>query len=161
MTRQDILDALQALADTGGLTPSRLVAAAKSPAHPLHDRFPWDDKKAAHEHRLSIARHIIVSVHIKPAGSRVPIQVYVNVPDPSGKGEGEYVHTEVLVRQPERWQLARDQVIRYLSAASQSLDSLDEAMRLYGSPRPQDTKRAVSARASITRARDAITAIST
>lgn len=46
----------------GRVTPENLVAAARNPRHPLHSDFEWDDKKAAHQHRVSTARGIINSV---------------------------------------------------------------------------------------------------
>lgn len=142
--------ALEALAATGPVTPSRLVAEAADPEHPLHDRFEWDDSAAAHQYRLNQARHVIVSITDHPAGATRRIPVYIHVPSP--KGEGEYVAAIVIARQPERWALARDEVLRYLDAATEGLDELDEVLRVYGRPRPQvgRASRAVrSARAEV------------
>lgn len=157
MTRDEVVAALEALAATGPVTPSRLVAAAKNRSHPLHDRFEWDDAKAAHEHRLATARHII-NVTVLHIPDKPPIRMYVHVPDQGG--EGEYVHVQTLVHQPERWQLARDQVIRYLKAAMDSLEGLDEAMRIFGKPKAQNVKKSATAKKSIARAHDTISSIS-
>lgn len=51
---------LQISRDHGDLLhPVHVVAAAKSPKSALHSSFEWDDKKAAHAHRLEQARQII------------------------------------------------------------------------------------------------------
>lgn len=59
-----IKNAIDALADSQGtVTPDSVVAAAKNPNSVLHDHFEWNDARAAHQHRLEIARYLIRSVH--------------------------------------------------------------------------------------------------
>ena len=43
----------------GEVTAEHVVKAAKAARHVLHDEFEWDDKAAAHEHRLATARHMV------------------------------------------------------------------------------------------------------
>lgn len=43
----------------GTLNIHRLLKDAKSPKHPLHNYFEWDDKVAAEQHRLQQARELI------------------------------------------------------------------------------------------------------
>ncbi len=45
-----------------GLTPAKVVAAAKPKSSPLHRAFTWDDSEAARKLREQEARHLIRSV---------------------------------------------------------------------------------------------------
>lgn len=147
--QQIIAQWLRDLAASGPLTASRVVEAARDPESPAHDRFEWDDARAAHEHRLATARKLIVSVRYLPAQARQPIPYFLHVP--SKQGEGEYVPSAVLVLQPERWELARQEVLRQLDAARENLAELDEVLRLKGlSPAPPTIARQLtSARESL------------
>jgi hypothetical protein len=51
-------------ANNGTVTADLVVAAAKNASHVLHSLFDWNDKTAAHQQRLDIARNIIASVQI-------------------------------------------------------------------------------------------------
>ncbi len=56
------------------LRAETVVSTAKSKTSPLHDHFPWDDRVAAHERRLDVARNLIRSVVvIMPRTSPVPL----------------------------------------------------------------------------------------
>lgn len=58
-------DHLQALYDRHGqLTPALVVDEARDPAHPLHNRFEWDDSKAGEAWRRSQAQELIRSVKV-------------------------------------------------------------------------------------------------
>lgn len=48
-----------------GLTPERLLNAARATTHPLHRFFEWNDREAAESWRLEQARKIIRSVVIE------------------------------------------------------------------------------------------------
>lgn len=74
-----------------GLTPELVVEAAKSPKHPLHGYFEWNNSAAARKYRLTQARHLIkvleIEVHI--VGDRTPktlklqtTRAYHHVKDP-------------------------------------------------------------------------------
>jgi hypothetical protein len=41
-----------------------VVDKARNPASAMHAGFPWDDKTAAHEHRLEVARHLLRSYRV-------------------------------------------------------------------------------------------------
>jgi hypothetical protein len=127
---------LDQLAESGPITASRIVEEAEDPEHPLHSRFEWDDTEAARQYRLIQARNLIVSIRYKPDGASHSIQALIHVPSPTG-GEGEYVLASIIARQPERWERARAEVLRYLDAAQEGLDDLDEILRVFGPPRPQ------------------------
>lgn len=148
---------LRAMAASGPLTASRLVDEASAPDHPLHDSFPWDNDKAAHEYRLIVARKLIVSITVRPANAGRDIQVFIHVP--SRDGEGEYVPADVLVNQPERWQMAKAEALRYLTAAERSIDGLLEAQRVYG--KPVNRTRVDRAKRSIASAQKQLSGVTT
>lgn len=66
MTTDEVANELDAIrAKAGGeLTPSLVVAAARNPKHPLHNRFEWDDTEAAEAWRRQQARVLIASVQV-------------------------------------------------------------------------------------------------
>ena len=45
----------------GAINPEVIVREASSSKHPLHRYFEWDDRKAAHEHRLQQAYQMILA----------------------------------------------------------------------------------------------------
>lgn len=51
-------------AGSGHLTAEALVQAARDSRHPMHVDFPWSDAKAAHQHRLYLARGYIAEVRV-------------------------------------------------------------------------------------------------
>jgi|HubBroStandDraft_6_1064221.scaffolds.fasta_scaffold96482_4 hypothetical protein len=74
--RRAIQAAIEATADASGLVyPENIVEAAADPASVLHNEFPWDDRAAAHQHRLDIARTLIRRIEYlaidEPAETRV------------------------------------------------------------------------------------------
>lgn len=65
MSTSVVQEVLQALYDEGQeLTPRLVLDRARDPQHPLHDRFEWDDAKAAESHRLTQAGDLIRSVKV-------------------------------------------------------------------------------------------------
>lgn len=65
------------------VTAEQIVEAASDPANPLHDAFPWDDEKAAHEHRLSVARLLLRSVRVvivTPERKEIEVGAFVSTP---------------------------------------------------------------------------------
>lgn len=72
----------------GTLTPAAVVQEASKISHPLHSHFEWDDRKAAHQHRLNQARALIRSVRvvIKSETTRLTHASYIHDPSlPPGK----------------------------------------------------------------------------
>lgn len=66
----------------GVLRPADVVADAKSKACPFHNLFEWDDKVAAHQHRLAQARSIIRDVWVRVTNETRTIDVPYYVRDP-------------------------------------------------------------------------------
>ena len=59
-------DELQRIRDRHGKLSARLVVDdARDPAHPLHERFNWDDTSAAESWRVHQAAELIRSVRIR------------------------------------------------------------------------------------------------
>ena len=79
-----VRDQLQAIYDEHKrLTPSIVVTVAADPAHPLHERFVWDDSEAARRYRLVQASGLIrsVSVVVEREDDRPPVRVRAFVAD--------------------------------------------------------------------------------
>lgn len=136
---EDISTALEAVRQSGGLTPTRVLRIAKKPESILHPLFEWDDSKAGHEYRLGQARRLIATRVVREPGAERAIRAYIHVP--SKYGEGEYLPVALVVQNEDKLALARDAALRDLRAARDNLDELDEAVRLYGGS-PDQGRRA-------------------
>lgn len=49
----------------GRYDPAAFVEEARSPQHPAHGWFEWDDKQAAHDHRLWQARSFVRDLRVR------------------------------------------------------------------------------------------------
>lgn len=82
----------------GRITPDDVVEAAKDPSSTGHKWFPWDDKAAAHQHRLDLARAMLsLRVTVRSAaGVAVSVPIFVRDParPPSVQG---YIATDKVV----------------------------------------------------------------
>lgn len=66
MSTSVVQEVLQALYDEGQeLTPRLVLDRARDPQHPLHNRFEWNDTKAAEQYRLTQAGDLIRSVKVR------------------------------------------------------------------------------------------------
>jgi hypothetical protein len=118
-----IMQALKALERQGKLTADDLIAAARSPKHPLHDRFEWDDTVAGQKWRIYQAREIIRSVQVVVTTESRTLEVPVYVRDPRvEEGDQGYAATEKLTPEDKRSAL-NFEITRVVSA-------LDRAQRL-------------------------------
>jgi hypothetical protein len=84
-------EAIKILEENGRVTAEALVQAARDSAHPLHKEFPWDDKRAAHQHRLDVARRIIASVRIVVTTTTRKVSCVGYVRDPDAVPRQGYV----------------------------------------------------------------------
>lgn len=92
MTTSELREILRGMLDSNGvLTPDIVVRDASDPEHRMHGMFEWDDKKAAHAHRLSKARAIIRRVPLIPV---VRTREMIRVP--------EFVHNSALADRKEQ-----------------------------------------------------------
>lgn len=60
----------------GFVTKEQFLEAATPPTSPMHRHFEWDDKAAAHKHRLHQAQKLITCVCIKRPENEPPIRSY-------------------------------------------------------------------------------------
>jgi hypothetical protein len=108
----------------GSVAPSVVVKEATPKRAPLHDEFEWDDKVAAHQHRLDTARRIIRVVKIAPAKNQPP-QRLIHVPVEVVEGptanqrssrEGCYKPAEVVASDPNELERALKEALSQLRA---------------------------------------------
>lgn len=98
----------------GTLTPDVVVLEAKHPDHPLHSRFNWDDKTAAHEHRLSQAAELIRSVKVRfreateTEGPRF-VRAFHSLPSDEGR---TYEPLEAVLADPFKMKLLMQEMSR-------------------------------------------------
>ena len=93
----------------GWLTPEAVVGEARSPQHPLHHEFEWDDAIAAHEHRLEQARELIRSVRITYTSAKGPVSIRAFHSLPStGPSKMAYDPVEEIVENP----VSREMLLR-------------------------------------------------
>lgn len=101
--------------NNGELTPQSVVAEARNPDHPLHDRFEWNDKIAGEKYRLAQARKLIrtVKLTIHEGDENSPpqrLRAFFSVPGPQGRPV--YDPTEEVVRNPVLREVVKRQMIR-------------------------------------------------
>ena len=116
---------LYALADVhdGRLTPAIVVAAAVDPASPLHDKFTWDDSKAAIKHRENEARALIRTVRVEFRTETFTFTAPAFVREPGlGRAPG-YISTGKLKSDEDA---AREAVVQEFARASAALKRAQE-----------------------------------
>jgi len=88
--RSAIQRELESLAKTpGGLTPQKVVAAARYKSNPMHKHFVWDDTEAARRYREAQASALIRTIKIEiitPPRKTVTVRAFVNVREPGKDG---------------------------------------------------------------------------
>jgi len=96
----------------GNITPSAIVAKAKSKSSAMHRHFEWDDDKAANQHRLEQARLVARSIQIIHIESpNAPAQAYSIITIAQKNGEPKtrkvYQSTEEALKDP----VMRDEIL--------------------------------------------------
>lgn len=75
--------------ERGTLKAEFVVEDARSGNSPLHRFFEWNDAKAAEQHRLHQARHLITHIHVKQIDAhevKSPTRAFVNLrPEPEAE----------------------------------------------------------------------------
>ena len=90
----------------GMLTTRQVVDEAKSPRHPLHPAFEWNDTKAADSWRKVQARNLIKAVVVvDDRPESVPTRLFVNITDSE---EGPHYETLSVAYQDA---MLREQVL--------------------------------------------------
>lgn len=80
----------------GRLTQDEVVKEARDKANPLHPAFEWNDKRAAHQHRLTQAgymiRMITVAMDADNPRTKDPIRAFVNVKRDEDRSYTSVIH---------------------------------------------------------------------
>lgn len=79
----------------GRLTAESVLEAARSPKHPLHGHFEWDDSAAAHHWRIEQARRLIRGVQVQVEVEEHTINTVAYVRDPSVE-DGEQGYRSIV-----------------------------------------------------------------
>lgn len=119
------------LAHKGRLHPKFVVEAARDPKSALHDRFEWDDTKAAHAYRLQVASDLIREVTFLPKGSDEPVRAYVSLSSDRLSRSGYRAMVDVLSDKQLKAQLIED-ARNELSAFNLRYERLRKVARMVG-----------------------------
>lgn len=93
----------------GNLNPVTVVEAAKNPKSALHNKFEWNNTKAAHEYRLWQARQLIrVSIEYLEDGKEVPTRVFVSLKSDRTNNIGYRSMVDVMSDKQMRSELLSD-----------------------------------------------------
>lgn len=116
------------VANNGRLAQEDVVASAKRKASPLHSAFEWDDKAAAHQHRLAQAGYIIRKLDVVTVANdeakSAPIRAFVSVVRDEDQSYTSIAHAmsddelreQVIARarkELEDWQARYDDLIEF------------------------------------------------
>lgn len=128
---QQVGEALHSIQrDAGKLESREVLERARDAESPLHPCFTWDDGIAAEAYRLDQARSLVKSiVKVKHEGE-APVQAYYNVVVKRAGDEGEtreryYQSSDVIVKNRDEFDSARDILMKEFVRAKRSLDELE------------------------------------
>lgn len=121
----------------GKVTTSSWLSEATPKDSPIHCDFPWDDKAAAHSHRLNLASKYILK--IRPIRNEKPERVIHVKPAYPEKGEGEYLPIGTVVENEDLYARAFEELLKYQGGITRSLNDLQEAARIHDNAEGSDT----------------------
>lgn len=134
----------------GEIQPSVVVSEAKPKRSVLHPVFEWDDTKAAEQHRLWQARHLVRSVQIVVSdGEPIPAFYHVEIED----GGGAYRTASVVMQDPNLFASAISQLRSKLAMAVKAVELAESQV---SRKTPRRAKRVQAAKKSIKTAQRAI-----
>lgn len=130
---EDAFNELERIREARGLTAAAVVEESKPKDAPLHPAFEWNDKRAAHEHRLWQARQVIRCVQVVYA-DQPPASVYVHIQQPNEDAEadsraGRYEPVTVVVESPDLFALALAELNAKVRAAVEAVHQLERAAK--------------------------------
>lgn len=121
----------------GKIRPDDVVEDARDPDSPLHDRFEWDESKAAQAHWLNTARELIRAVRVSVTTDTTIVSSVAYVRDPSlGAEEQGYVSIASLRSDRE---LAREAIVYEFSRAAGALRRAKEVAAALNLDKEVDT----------------------
>jgi len=103
----------------GKIRPDDVVADARDPDSPLHDRFQWDVNKAAHAHWLDTARELIRAVRVTITTDTTVVSSVAYVRDPSVDADEQGYVSVATLRSDE--DLAREAIVYEFARANGAL----------------------------------------
>ena len=117
--REYVEQFLRQAEEEGRLTPEYLVEQARDPSHILHEEFTWEDREAAHQHRMMQARQIIRGVRYKVTIREVVLRprAYVHDPDLPADEQG-YISVARISGDSERAQRAFEREVERVRSAA-------------------------------------------
>lgn len=116
----------------GRVTPNIVIEAAKDPASILHSEFEWDDSKAAHLHRIDVARRLIREVKFAFVYQDVSLIAPAYVVDPGSKLPAYIETARIANRHASAKRVLADELLRIKGALSRAI-SLSAAFGLVSS----------------------------
>lgn len=125
---QAVGERLASLEAKGKLTPEAVVADARAKRSALHPFFEWDDAKAAEQHRLAQAGHLIrcVTVVVEQADSQQQTTVRAFVPITGENNNRQYVDTVRALSDTELRKQVLQQAYAELGAVARKYRELKE-----------------------------------
>ena len=127
----------------GALQPSAVVEEAKPKDAPLHPAFEWRNKVAGQCWREHQARNLIRAVVVIEE-DREPMPIYVHVRT-AGNGAGEYHPINVVIKHPDLFNIAMQELQSKLAAAANAVSQLQAAAQKTGVPEDMETTEVISA----------------
>lgn len=119
-----------------------LVKESRSKDAPLHQDFEWDDRKAAHEHRIGTAGKIIRSIDMVRCSEPdpAPIRRYSLVKDSIGEKKKErvlrrYEGTEEALRDPNYRAQIFEQAIQDVERLRHKYKALKDLAQIFDDTR--------------------------
>lgn len=127
---QAVGEAIEEIASRhGGVCPKEaLVEAARSPKHPAHKLFEWDDSVAAMRHRNDQARKILRTLVIIVQQDQVPAHVKVSITDDEGRAHEGFMRTDKAMVIPDARSGVLDRAISQLRGVQRRFSLLNETL---------------------------------
>lgn len=104
-------------------TPDQILDKARDPGSELHKCFEWDDSIAAEKYRLFQARKVVCHLVIRETiqDKKPPIRFMLQTKN----GDG-YQPTQIIYRNPDKYQALLQSVLRDLVAIRDKYSNLSE-----------------------------------
>jgi len=142
------LDQLKAKNADGLLVPEEVVKFAKSPKTALHTQFEWDQTRAAHQHRLWQARHIIRVVVTFEASLQKDIPVWVSLESDRKRPGGGYRTRDAVMSDVETRTELLQQALKELTRVREKYEMLSELAGVFAAIDAAAAAAAKSAKAA-------------
>lgn len=116
----------------GGITPEKVVEAARPKQAPLHPAFEWDDGVAGELYRRQQAGQLIRSVYVVPEeeDEAPPSPAWVSVID-SASSERQYVATPLALSDEEKRATVLADALAQLEGLRRRYSALQELAKVW------------------------------